>query len=107
MSDKVIVQQVCATDGDTSHYIAESTGDGEFTSLRRGEGEEWTAWARGEPLVDIASHGNGCYVDIHGNKDELVSLDLDYDTIADLYMALHEHFQQGRNKMILKRFKEI
>lgn len=114
MSKKsIIIQQSFSRDDCVSHYIAE-TAEG-ATSLRRGEGEEWTAWCRGEPLVDIADHGNGIHVDLVTAKmwnhiGGLVSLNLDYDVANDLFLALREHLmhtESSGGKMIIKRFMEL
>ena len=110
----VIVQQSFTLDNTISHYIAESTPDKSFVGLRVGDSEEWSEWVRGNPLVDIACFGNGYHVDLHENNingdDTITKLTLDYDTAANLYLALDELYRgsgSSGGKMILKRFVEV
>ena len=107
MSKEIILQESYTRDTDVTHFVAESADDGSFTALRRGDGEEWTAWCRGEPLVDIADSGNGLTVDLH-TENGIASLELSYDVAANLTMAIEEHMRNERagGNRIIRRFIE-
>lgn len=87
-----------------SHYVSDSDGDS-FVSLRRAETSEWTAWCRGEAIVDMACYGNGVLLDLHRRKGEIVSLDLGYSEIEELYLAIGEYLRASNvnNKMVIRR----